>query len=418
MRSERVPLIPLPALTVYLVRAFVVAFAFTLYATLSGVYRIQDVGLDAFQLVLVGTVLEATVLLFELPTGVLADAVSRRWSMIVGTVLIGTGFLIEGALPVLAAVLIAQAVWGLGVAFESGAVEAWLSDEIGEAAANRAFLRAAQVQNIAVLLAVPVAGWLGHGSLATPLIAGGAGYLLLSGFLFLALREGGFASVGGSERNPFRAIPRTLSRATELGARRPLVWTILGVALFAGASSETFDRLWEARLIDGPGLPAGFDAATWFAILTGATAVLGIAAAELARRGLERRDVGGTDRRPLVALLFGVTVVQGGAVMAFGLSGRLDLAVAMYLLTRVSRTVHAPLLRAWLNRELDPATRATAFSAAGFADALGQVSMGPLLGFVAAALGMPVAFVIAGLLLGPAVWWIGRAWRREGRSVA
>lgn len=418
MRSDRVPPTPLPALSVYLIHAFVAAFAFTLYATLSGVFRIQIVGLDPLQLILVGTVLEATVLLAELPTGVVADAVSRRWSLIVGTVLIGAGFLVEGALATLTAVLVAQVIWGLGAAFESGAVEAWLSDEIGEKRANDAFLRAAQVQSVAVLLAIPVAGLLGRGSLATPLVAGGIVFLLLAVFLFLAMREGGFAPEGGGERNPFRAIPGTLRRAVELGARRPLVWTILGVAVFAGASSETFDRLWEARLIEGPGLPTGLDPATWFAILAAATAVLGIAATEVARRGLERSDAGGADRRPLVALLLGITIAQAGAVMAFGLAGRLDLAVAMYLLTRGMRTVHTPLLRAWLNRELEPATRATAFSAAGFADALGQVAVGPLLGLVAVTFGMPVAFVIAGLLLGPAAWWIGRAWRMERGAAA
>ena len=42
-------------------------------ATTSGVYAIREVGLDPLQLVLMGTVLEGAYLLFELPTGVLAD---------------------------------------------------------------------------------------------------------------------------------------------------------------------------------------------------------------------------------------------------------------------------------------------------------------------------------------------------------
>ena len=49
------------------------SLAFTLMATTSGVYAIREVGLDPLQLVLMGTVLEGAYLLFELPTGVLAD---------------------------------------------------------------------------------------------------------------------------------------------------------------------------------------------------------------------------------------------------------------------------------------------------------------------------------------------------------
>ena len=403
---------------VYLVHAGAAAFSFAVLATLSSVYRFQQVGLTPLQLVLVGTVLEATVLLAELPTGVLADAVSRRLSLIVGTALIGLGFVLEGLVPTLGAVLAAQVVWGLGAAFESGATEAWLSDEVGEQRASRAFLRAAQVRHVAALAGIPVAALLGRNALGLPLVVGGAGFLLLAAFLSASMPETGFAPAGADDRNPLRSIATTLRRGVALGRSRPLVWSILAVAVVAGASSEVFDRLWEAQMIAGPGLPARIGAPAWFALVAVATAVLGVAAAEVARRALLRHDADGRARRPLVALLLALTLVQAAAVAGFGLAGRLDLALATYLLARVAGGVHAPLYRAWLNRELEPATRATAFSAAGVADALGQVAGGPLLGLVAAALGMPAAFVVAGMLLAPAAWLLARVWRREPRWAA
>ena len=398
---------------VYLVHAAGAAFSFAVLATLSSVYRFQQVGLTPLQLVLVGTVLEATVLLAELPTGVLADTVSRRLSVIAGAVLIGLGFVLEGLVPVWGAVLLAQVVWGLGAAFESGALEAWLSDEIGEQPASRAFLRAAQVRQVAALAGIPVAALLGRIGLGWPLVVGGAGFLVLAAFLTVSMSETGFAPVGAGDRHPLRAIAGTLRRGVALGRARPLVWSILAVALVAGASSETFDRLWEAQMIAGPGLPARIGAPVWFALVAVATAALGVAAAEVARRALRRHDAEGRARRPLVALLLALTLVQGVAVAGFGLAGRLDLALATYLLARVAGGVRVPLYAAWLNRELEPATRATAFSAAGVADALGQVMGGPLLGLVAVALGMPAAFVLAGMLLAPAAWLMARVWRRE-----
>ena len=48
--------------------------------------------LDAFQLVLVGTVQETSCFLFEMPTGVVADLYSRRRSVLIGMFLYGLGF--------------------------------------------------------------------------------------------------------------------------------------------------------------------------------------------------------------------------------------------------------------------------------------------------------------------------------------
>ena len=52
------------------------------------------------------------------------------------------GLIIESLFPSFVPILIAQVVWGVGYTFTSGATQAWLSDEIGEERANRAFLTA------------------------------------------------------------------------------------------------------------------------------------------------------------------------------------------------------------------------------------------------------------------------------------
>jgi hypothetical protein len=68
-----------PVATYYVLTA-VATFCYTLCFTVNLVYLIVRVGLDPLQLVLVGTVLEATCFLFEVPTGVVADRYSRRLS--------------------------------------------------------------------------------------------------------------------------------------------------------------------------------------------------------------------------------------------------------------------------------------------------------------------------------------------------
>jgi MFS family permease len=90
----------------YYLLNFVATFCFTLCFTVSLVYMITYLGISPLQLVLVGTVLEATCFLLQAPTDVVADRYSRRLSVLIGFVLIGFGFALSGALPFFAAILL------------------------------------------------------------------------------------------------------------------------------------------------------------------------------------------------------------------------------------------------------------------------------------------------------------------------
>src|SRR3712207_2565764 len=116
---------PMPAGRVFLVLSVVGAGTMAMLSTTSGLFLIADVGLSPLQLVLVGSVLEGTVLLFEVPTGVVADVVSRRRSVLIGMALMGAGLCIY-AVPVYGVILAAQVVWGLVATFVSGASVAWM----------------------------------------------------------------------------------------------------------------------------------------------------------------------------------------------------------------------------------------------------------------------------------------------------
>ncbi len=102
----------LPATAVYLFLTGASTLFNYLVFTVSAVYQVNVVGLNPLQLVLVGTAMEATVFLCEIPTGVLADVYSRRLSIIIGTFLIGASYLLEGIYPLFTVVLLAQVLWG------------------------------------------------------------------------------------------------------------------------------------------------------------------------------------------------------------------------------------------------------------------------------------------------------------------
>ena len=97
----------LPATAVYYISRFTGALFSTMVFTASGIFAVTEAELNPLQLVLVGTALEASSFLFEVPTGVVADVYSRRLSIIIGNVLIGAGFILWGAFPLFVTILLA-----------------------------------------------------------------------------------------------------------------------------------------------------------------------------------------------------------------------------------------------------------------------------------------------------------------------
>jgi MFS transporter, DHA3 family, tetracycline resistance protein len=120
------------ATKVYLFIEFTASAFFSMMFVTMSLYEATVAGLLPYQLILVGTTLEISAFLFEIPTGIVADVYSRRLSIIIGYLLMGVGFLIEGLFPFFLPIILAQVVWGLGYTFTSGATQAWISDEVGE----------------------------------------------------------------------------------------------------------------------------------------------------------------------------------------------------------------------------------------------------------------------------------------------
>ena len=80
---------------VYLFIEFTASAFFSMMFVTVSLYEATVAGLTPLQLVLVGTTLEISAFLFEIPTGVVADVYSRRLSIIIGYLLMGVGLLIE-----------------------------------------------------------------------------------------------------------------------------------------------------------------------------------------------------------------------------------------------------------------------------------------------------------------------------------
>ncbi len=387
------------------------ALFFTLWATVAAVYRIEVVHLDPLRLVLLGTALEVAVFLFEVPTGVFADTYGRRRSVITGCILMGFGFALEGAIPEFAAVLAAQAVWGVGYTFISGALEAWIADEDPDRDLGRVYLRGEQADYIGSFVGIPASVLLGLVALNLPLIVGGVLTIALGLALVLTMPEINFRPSLREGRSSLQHAATTARGGVRLVRSRPILLMLLAAALFSGMSEEGFDRLNPKQFLDVVGLPSigGLDPVVWFGVIGAGGLVLSYVAAGIVARNL---DVG----RPAVAarLLLALDALTMAGMLAFALAGSFAFALGTFWFATLVRRVAEPVYLTWINEGLDPGVRATVISMSSQSGALGEASAGPVIGVIGNVFGVRPALTVAALVLSPTLLLYGRAMRHDG----
>ncbi len=345
------------------------------------IYRITEVGLSPLELVLVGTVMEMVVFLFEIPTGVVADVYSRRLSMLIGAVLIGLAFVLEGLVPMFGALLLAQAIWGLGYTFTSGAGEAWITEEIGEAAASRAFVRGAQTGTVGGLLGIVGSILLASIRINLPIVLAGVLMLALAALLALVMPERDFRPRAREERDSWRAMRDTLRAGLVVLRQRPVLRVVLLVELIAGLYSEGYERLWQKHFLETFTLPTlgglQLQPVAWFGLYQLVAGLGSIGLTELLGRRVRLTRHGPVVR---ALLLLNLAIVAG--ILVFSLTDNLALAALALLCITATRAAGIPLSNAWLNQSAAPGIRATLFSLHGLVNSIGQIAGGPPVGLI------------------------------------
>jgi DHA3 family tetracycline resistance protein-like MFS transporter len=392
-----------PAYACYLLIRALASFAAATAFTLNLVYHVQTVGMTPLQLVLVGTTLEVTAFLSQVPTGVVADLYSRRLSVIIGNVLIGSAFVIEGLVPNFFVILATQLLWGVGATFVDGAEEAWIVDEVGEERSGHVFTRGAQVGQLATVLGIGASVALGSLELNIPVVAGGVVWLLLAGLLVVVMPERNFHR--SEDRGSFASMRSQFVQGTQVVRRRPVLLSLLGATLFIGLGSEGWDRLNQANFLENLTFPALGNPPLWFGAMSIAGMLGSILLTEVIRRRMLRfpESVG--------RMLIGFQALNIVAVVGFALAGEFWPAVAAALVAGLARSARGPLFMTWMSAQTESRTRATVFSMNGQFDAAGQILGGPPVGAVGERFGIRMALVVAGLLAAPALALYAKAIR-------
>lgn len=366
-----------------------------------------DAGLDNTQAFAANAAFTLGMVLFEIPTGVVADTRGRRFSFLLGTVVLLASTLLYWWMWVtrapFAGWILASVLIGLGFTFFSGATEAWLVDALADAGHTgdlESVFGRAQVASGAALLV---------GSLAGGLIAQvsdlGVPYLVRSGLLGItavvaavAMRDRGFTPDRG--RRPGQAIRMVLAGSIDAGLRnRPVRWLMLAAPFAAGTGIYVFYAL-QPYLLQLAGDPHAYWIAGAAAALTAAAQIAGGMLVGPARRLFRRR----TD-----ALLLGGLL---GIALLVGLWAVDRLWVALVLVAGWSLVgaITAPLRQSFMNGLIPSEQRATVLSFDSLMGSSGGVVVQPALGRVADVSGYATSYLVASgvLALSLPFTWLAR----------
>lgn len=378
------------------------------------VYLVRSAKLDPLQLVLMGTVMEAAVFVCEIPTGVVADLVSRRLSLGIGWIVQGAAWALAGATTDFGVILVAWVIWGIGATFESGAFQAWITDEVGAENVGPVFVRGAQAALAGSIVGVLASFAVATVSIRAAIFGAGAVTAAMGVVALTLMPETGFVPAPRNGRSRRHAMLDTALTGTRVVRRVPTLLLLVTATVFVGAASEGFDRLSEAHLLRDVGVPqfVGFDPLWWFAVLSIGGTLLALAASNLLVRRVTR-----TDPAVMSRILVTLTALQLGAGLLFAVTSRFGLALVTLWALGLARTLVSPVYAAWLNRSIeDSSVRATVNSIASQGDAIGETAGGPLVGAIGKAVSLPAALAVSALFYVPLLGLYGRAARHDGRE--
>ncbi|MFB6549732.1 MFS transporter [Streptomyces sp. NPDC056405] len=384
------------------------------------VYRVEDAHLSPLDLVLLGTVLETAYFVLQLPTGVLADAVSRRLSIVVGIAVLGGAFVMEGLLPFFLGIAAAQVVCALGFALVTGAQEAWIADEVGQKGLTRVYLRGSQAGLVGTLLGTVMSAGVATIGHHLPLIFAGAALVVIAGLLFLTMPETRRADAAG-EADPdtkaaepkgmWRNAMDSLGTVARLIRTGPGVLVVLTVVLVIGVWHESLDRLWGAHFLENYSFPdlLGLNSVAWFSVMSFGATLFGLGATQVVNKYVDDA----TASRTTLRMLFVLITLLMGTTFLFAFAGAFYLALVAYWAAMALRPSYAPLLNAWLMERTTERARATMLSAKDMFDSTGQFAGGPVVGYVGSAVSLRAALATAAAALAPALALLGYAMSRR-----
>jgi len=351
--------------------------------------------------------------LFEVPTGVVADSRGRRLSFLLGTATLLVSTILYLVMWQISAPLwgwaIASILLGLGFTFFSGAMEAWLVDALNHTGytgdLESVFARGQVVGGAAMLTGSVAGGVIAQvTNLGVPYLLRTAMLLLAFGAAFIYMRDLGFTPVKGvSTRDQVRHIIRA---SVDNGLKnRPVRWIMLAAPFTSGVAYYAFYAM-QPYLLNLWGDETAFGiAGLAAAIVAGAQILGGLLVTRIRRYFVHRTH----------ALLL-ATAGSVAALIGVGLTDNFWVAITFIVLWALLYSMAFPMRQAYINALIPSEQRATVLSFDALIGSAGGVVTQPVLGRVADVNGYGASYLVSAVVEGLAIPFIALAHRERAQA--
>ena len=353
-------------------------------------------GLDIFHVMLVNAAFSFAEFAFEVPTGVVADTLGRRVSLLFCLITLLGATLAYVALPALGLgfwsfVLVSIAL-GLGFTFWSGAAEAWLVDALKHAGYDQpieaVFAKSQMMFGVAMLIGTTAGGLLGQLDLRVPYVVRAVLLVPLIVIAWTQIKEPGLQRRALS----LATLPAEMKAVFVGGVRHGLRHRVVWPLMLAAAVANTFMMFgfysWQRYFLDLLGKEL-----VWVngvvAALVGLAGILGNLAMGWASRVIRTRT----------GVLIAAVAVRTVTIILCGLAPSFGIAVGLYLVSNFASGVASPIRQGMINHHIPSSQRATILSVDSLFSELGSGIGQSGWGYLARRQGIGQAWVAAGAFL-------------------
>jgi MFS family permease len=336
-----------------------------------------DAGLSNLEAFAANAFFTAGMVLFEVPTGIVADTLGRRMSYLLGTLTLSGSTLLYVLLWQTRAPFwqwaVVSTLIGLGFTFFSGAVEAWLVDALtaaGFTGAMESVFGRGQVVIGAAMLGGSVAGGFiaQQTNLGVPFVLRGLILLVMFAVALRLMHDIGFTPQRGGR--PLTEMRKVAAASIQYGWRVPAVRWLMVEAMFVGGVGVYGFYALQPYLLELYGDPHAYQIAGLVAAIVAGAQILGGVAAPWIRGRFHRR----TSALLATAGLSVITLALIGVIESFW--AVIGLIVVWGLLFAAAM----PIRQTYLNGLIPSQQRATVLSFDSLMASSGGVWAQPLLG--------------------------------------
>jgi MFS family permease len=369
-----------------------------------------DAGLTNLEAFAANAFFTAGMVIFEIPTGVIADSVGRRASYLLGTITLAAATALYWLMWLWHSPFwgwaIVSVLLGLGFTFFSGAVEAWLVDALRasdyEGPLEPVFAKGTVVGGIATLLGSVAGGAIAQATdLGVPFLLRAGVLLAMFVVAFVVMRDVGFTP--DRSETPARAV-RTLFRSSiRYGLGNPPVrYLMLASPFTAGVGVYVFYAL-QPYLLELWGDPKAYSIAGLAAAILAGAQIAGGALSPIIARRFRRRTT-------TILLSAGLSTAL---LLSLGITGSFWLALLLLVLWGLVFAISGPVQQSYINDLIPSKQRATVLSFNSLMGSVGGVALQPPLGRIADLNGYPFSLAVSGAISAVAIPFLALSRRQK-----